>query len=80
MLSTERLFCLTYILVSEASKYVFVMSRITHKSSLEKSNVENGGIEIDELEYEDLESQVVVEFRLRTVHLCKKEDQDISLN
>ena len=59
----------TYILISEVSKDVFVVARVSNKSSLEECNVEDGRVEIDELEQEDLERQVVVELGLGSMHL-----------
>lgn len=47
-----------------------VVAREAHEPPLEEGDVEDGRIEIDELEYEDFEGEVVLEFRLRPVHLC----------
>jgi hypothetical protein len=51
---------------------MFVMPRISHKSSFKEGNVEYGGVKVDELEKEHFERQIVIKFRLGPVHFCKK--------
>lgn len=38
--------------------------------ALEEADVDDGGVEVDELEDEHLEDELVLELRLRAVHLC----------
>ena len=45
-----------------------IISRVTHKATLEKGYINNGRIEIDELEDKDFESQIVLKFGLSPVH------------
>lgn len=54
------------------------MARESHEAALEEGDVEDGRIEIDELEYEDLEGEVVLELRLRAVHLCRGRGRTLS--
>ena len=51
---------------------MFVMPRISDKSSFEEGNVEYGGVKVDELEKEHFERQIVIKFRLGAVHFCKE--------
>ena len=48
---------------------MFVVARVSYKSSLEECNVEDGRVEVDELEEEDFERQVVVKLGLGSMHL-----------
>ena len=56
------------LFIPKSAKDVLVMSRITHKLSLEECNVDDGRVEIDELEDENFECQVVIIVRLSSVH------------
>ena len=51
---------------------MFVMPRISDKSSFEEGNVEYGGVKVDELEKEHFERQIVIKFRLGPVHFYKE--------
>lgn len=57
------------ILVPEVAEDVFVVARIPDEPALEEGDVKDRRVEIDELEDEDFEGQVVVEVRLRAMHL-----------
>ena len=45
------------------------MAGVADELALEEGDVDDGGVEVDELEDEHFERQVVVEVRLRSVHL-----------
>ena len=46
-----------------------IVARVAHELALEEGDVDDGGVEVDELEDEHFERQVVVEVRLRAMHL-----------
>lgn len=58
----------THVFISP-SKDKSVISWVPNETPLEKGDVKYGRVEIDELKDEHFESQVVVELRLRPVHL-----------
>ena len=62
----------TYIFIPKISKNVFVMTRVSHKSTFKKCHIKDRWIEINKLEEEHFERQIVIEFRLGTVHFWKK--------
>ena len=59
----------TYIFIPEIANNIDVGTGVANKLPLEEGNVDDGGVEVDELEDEHFERQVVVEVRLRSVHL-----------
>ena len=48
---------------------MLVVARVACELALEEGHVDQGRVEVDELEDEHFERQVVVEVRLRSVHL-----------
>ena len=54
---------------------MLVVARISDKSSLEERDVKNGGIKVDKLEKEHFEGQIVIKFRLGSVHFWKKKQK-----
>ena len=61
----------TYILISDFSDDMHVISRVANEPALDEGNVQDGGVKIDELENEDFERQIVVEFGLGAMHFWK---------
>ena len=59
----------TYILISQIAHDVMVVAGVAYKLPLEEGDVDDGGVEVDELEDEHFERQVVIEVRLRAMHL-----------
>ena len=59
------------LLVSKVADNVFVVAGVARELPLEEGHVDQGGVEVDELEDEHFEGQVVVEFRLGSMHLWK---------
>ena len=57
-----------YLLISERSKNVFVMSWVSNKLSFEEGNVNDRRVEIYKLEDEDFEGEIVVILSLGPVH------------
>ena len=46
-----------------------IVAWVADELALEEGDVDDGGVEVDELEDEHFERQVVVEVRLRAMHL-----------
>ena len=63
-------FSLSYVFISEvAAQDVVVVAGVADELALEEGDVDDRRVEVDELEDEHFERQVVVEVRLRSVHL-----------
>ena len=63
-------FELSYVFISEvAAQDVVVVTGVADELALEEGDVDDRRVEVDELEDEHFERQVVVEVRLRSVHL-----------
>ena len=59
-----------YVFVSEVAAHdVVVVAGVADELALEEGDVDDRRVEVDELEDEHFERQVVVEVRLRSVHL-----------
>ena len=63
---------LIYLFIPKSSKDVFVMTRVTNKLSFKESNINDGGVEVDKLENENFEGQVIIVFRLCSVHFYEE--------
>ena len=57
------------LLIPEIAHDVLVVAWVACELALEEGHVDQGRVEVDELEDEHFERQVVVEVRLRSVHL-----------
>ena len=58
-----------YLLISESSQDVFVVTGVAGELPLEEGDVQNWRVEVDELENENFKSEIIVELWLRPVHL-----------
>ena len=63
-------FSFSYVFISEIAAHdVVVVTGVADELALEEGDVDDRRVEVDELEDEHFERQVVVEVRLRSVHL-----------